>query len=137
MSFIVSTLGFIFIVVSLYDIYRASACRTWSTITGKVIMAGVRAEIASKKKHAAFYYTYKVNDVEYLGTRVVFGDSILQMISFLFAKFITAKYTEGQDVTVYYNPASHAVCVLEPGITWHVFASIGVGVIFMLIAPTL
>jgi hypothetical protein len=137
MSFIVSTLGFIVIVVSLYDIYRASICRKWSTTTGKVIMAGVRAEIASKKKHAAFYYTYKISDVEYLGTRVVFGDTILQWISFLAARFLTAKYTEGQDVTVYYNPAKHEICVLEPGITWHVFASIGVGVIFMLIAPTL
>ncbi|MEK6753722.1 MAG: hypothetical protein AABZ00_15810 [Chloroflexota bacterium] len=77
MSFIVSALGIIIFVVSLYDIYRASVCRTWSTTIGKVIMAGARAEVASRKKIAPFYYTYKINDVEYLGTRVVFGDTIL------------------------------------------------------------
>lgn len=143
MSFIVSILGMIVIVVALFDLYRAFASRSWSATQGVITLSDARIVSAvaetrkplATKNQVSFYYDYTVNGENHLGSRILFGDTFTSMISFLAAKNMVEKYKEGQQVTIYYNPSKPQDSVLEPGAKWQAYASLVFGIVLMAIAP--
>ncbi len=143
MSFIFSILGMVVIVVTLFDLYRAFACRSWSTTQGVITLSDARIvsayaqtrKLFSTKNQVSFYYDYTVNGEKYLGSRIFFGDTFLSLFSFLAAKGAVEKYKEGQEVTVYYHPSKPQDSALEPGAKWQAFAALALGIALMAIAP--
>jgi hypothetical protein len=143
MNFIISILGVVVVLTTLFDLYRALACRSWSTTQGVITMASAEIisayqqtrKLHSTKNQTLFYYDYTVNGEKYLGARIFFGDTFLSLFSFAAAKSAITKYKEGQTVTVYYNPNNPANSVLEPGVKWQALAALVLGVLLIVIAP--
>lgn len=143
MSFLFSITGFVVIVVTLFDLYRAFACGSWSTTQGVITLASAEIvsayaqtrKLFSTKNQTSFYYDYTVNGEKHLGTRIFFGDTFISLFSFLAAKGAIEKYKEGQTVTVYYNPSNPQNSVLEPGAKWQAFAALVLGVVLVMVAP--
>lgn len=143
MSFIVSILGMVVIVITLFDLYRAFACRLWNTTQGVITKASAEIvsayaqtrKLFSTKNQTSFYYDYTVNGEKLLGSRIFFGDTFLSLFSFIAAKGAIERYKEGQQVTVYYSPSNPQNSVLEPGVKWQAFAALVLGVVLVFIAP--
>lgn len=143
MSFLLSIVGIVVIVVTLFDLYRAFACRSWSATQGVITLASAEIvsayaqtrKLFSTKNQIDFYYDYTVNGEKHLGSRIFFGDTFISLFSFLAAKGAIEKYKEGQAVTVYYNPSNPQNSVLEPGAKWQAFAALALGVVLVMVAP--
>ncbi len=140
---LISIIGAIVILVTLFDFYRALACRSWSSTQGTITAANASIvsnyqqtrKLFSTKNSVNFYYQYAVNGENYLGSRIFFGDTFLSLFSFVAAKGSVEKYKENQTVTVYYNPAKPQDSVLEPGIKWQAVAAFLLGGVLIAIAP--
>ncbi len=143
MSFIVSILGVVVVLVSLFDLYRALVSRSWDKTQGVITLASAEIvsayqqtrKLFSTKNQTAFYYEYAVNGEKFLGNRIFFGDTFLSLFSFLAAKNAIEKYKEGQEATVYYNPSNPKNSTLEPGIKWQAVAALALGGALIFIAP--
>jgi uncharacterized protein DUF3592 len=109
-----------------YLIYRtrqsqnqADASQGWSSVTGQVVESDVShrtttdADGAMNDSYAPrVRYTYRVNDADYAGDKIVFGFMTSYNVDAK-AREVLTKYPVGQQVTVYYDPANPENAVLE------------------------
>ena len=96
----------------------ARASMAWPKVLGRVTQADVVNAISwGGSDNDEFYrvllrYAYRVADRHYVGTRISFRSRNLSQKS---AAATAARLPRGAEVEVYYDPASPADAVLEPG----------------------
>lgn len=121
--------------------FDAAASSDWPTVPGKVLSSEVkvsRTKTKSKNKTtfgANIRYQFQVNNQDFEGTQVSFGDYSTNDRSH--ADAIVKRYAVGSVVTVYYNPDEPGNCVLEPGINWVVYLLPIMGGVFVIIGLVL
>ena len=142
--FVVLIVGVIFTAVGFCVVYffglpmlrEAKASNSWPTCEGVVTVARVDSKQERRDgKTTTMYshhveYRYTVDDRELTGDRVWITDGNSSSNMSSFAKNTVAKYPVGMEVTVHYDPAAPAVCVLEPGTTWVTYLPLGLGGVF-------
>lgn len=122
---------------------EARASNAWPTTDGVVTVARVESkrERRDGKTKTMYWhhveYRYAVNDEELTGDRVWITDGNSSANVSTFAKQAVASYPVGKEVTVHYDPAAPAVCVLEPGTTWTTYLPLGLGGIFFMVGVLL
>ncbi len=127
-GFIVCVIGGVFLWFGGRDITLACSSKSWPTSMGTVTESKVRHSTSrsSRRSHSGYRrtrtshrytpvvkYTYTVNELEYRGDTIAFGMGSYGNKNE--ASAVSRKYPSGSTVTVYYNPASPATSVLQPG----------------------
>ena len=125
----------VFAVVSRYE---AEESEGWPSTTGRVVEAYLdeyqhkpHYRRSETRYHPVVRYTYVVDGVSYTGDRITVNDPGSSL-----------RYTEGDEVTVYYNPDRPERAVLEVGMSngstvAFVFAGLlvlGTGLLFLLLS---
>jgi hypothetical protein len=114
--FLTAIFGGIFVWVVL-SFVQSRASQRWPSVQGKVLSAGVAEKVGRTSRgrrtveySAAVVYQYTVDGKEFSSSEMSFGPQ--QTYSFL-AKKLANQYEEGQEVTVYYDPANPKTAVLR------------------------
>lgn len=145
------------------SVSRSLASTDWPSVDGKIIESGVEEErtrhSGSAKKDAPLNqktyrpkiaYSYKVDEKEYTGSRIAYGDHgfigkskkiTINGVTYHNSNFeakaaaqkIAKKYPKGKKVTVYYMPDNPGESLLEPGFSYKVFAWPLVGIVIFVI----
>ena len=121
--FIVGVFAFIFVVLNFF-MYRTiaetqsreKAVQTWPTVTGKIGTSEARSHRHGGHQSAVFphvTYTYEVNGKTYHSSNIMAGGEI----GGLNVESTLARYPQGAQVTVYYDPQNPKDAVLEPNKT--------------------
>ncbi len=90
---------------------RALVSENWPMVQGHVISSGVVVDENNQHK-AKVVYRYRVGEEEHIGKRIYFGDN-LRFEGDDEARAIIARYPEGSDVAVRYDPQKPKDAVLE------------------------
>ena len=131
---------------------RSLASTDWPSVDGKIIESGVEEErtrhSGSAKKNAPLNqktyrpkitYSYKVDEQEYTGSRIAYGDHgfigkskkiTINGVTYRNSNFeakaavqkIAKHYHNGKKISVFYMPDNPSECLLEPGFSYKVFA---------------
>jgi len=118
---------------------EAKASSAWPTCDGVITVARVESKQERRDgKTTTMYshhieYRYSVDGKELTGDRVWTSDGGTSSNMSSFAKKAVARYPVGKEVTVHYDPAAPAVCVLEPGATWVTYLPLVLGGAFFLV----
>lgn len=124
---LVMFLGFLFIFVGYILAYekglplldRAKASKTWPTVEGVVLESRVESHRSSNSSSSTYsphvVYRYQVEGKDFEGETVWFGNDVSTSDRSMSEETIR-KYPVKQNITVYYDPADHAIAVLEPGV---------------------
>jgi uncharacterized protein DUF3592 len=119
--------GLFGVAFSLRDMIRAAASLEWPSVAGVILESRVGRSPGklslTGKWDAIVRYRYKVGERDYSGDR----------IGFLWIDFSTpgrsermvANYPVGASVKVRVNPRDPELAVLEAGVHWYAFVSIG------------
>ncbi len=113
---------------------NAKQSTDWPAVEGKVISSEVeRNQKRSNGKssttyHAEVLYDYVVEGTTYSGNKVVFGQGGSSNPAS--ARSIVNRYPRAKIVSVFYNPDTPDVSVLEPGATWQSYIMLGLGILF-------
>lgn len=120
-------MGLIFMIVGYVMAYqkglplleRAKASKSWPTTAGVVLESKVESHRSSNSKSSTYspkvLYRYEVEDKEFKGETVWFGNDVSTSDRSLSEETVR-KYPVQKEVTVFYDPADHAIAVLEPGV---------------------
>lgn len=129
---IVTLLGIVGLAIIIYgfnDVQQAWVSRNWSHVQGTVVSYSVeqRESTDSDNRVKTYYYPhivyrYQVNEQNYQGTRIAFGDAGGNLSGY--------GYFAEQNVTVYYSPDDPSRAVLRPGEIETPWWVLGVGVCF-------
>jgi len=98
----------------------AAATTNWPTIDATITLSDVREEITVSKRRASqgcwvtARFEYEVDGKKYEGDHISYSGD-LPAADMKHAKSLAAKYTPGQVVPAYYNPADPGFAILEPG----------------------
>ena len=117
----------------ILSIARASA--GWPHAPGTVQLSELQREEqrdGSLMYRAHVVYTYRVDGRDYVGERLRFGSEASLSPVRDRAEQRVAVYRPGMPVTVYYDPASPAESVLEPGARVDAYALLALGVVCVL-----
>ncbi len=106
---------------------RASA--NWPSVQGQITQSVIEE---SRDEDGTSYgaeirYEYVVNDQQYTGDVVNFGE---YSGNYSHAEEIVNRYTVGQSVPVYYDPAEVTTAVLEPGVSTSSYFVLAMGLCF-------
>jgi Protein of unknown function (DUF3592) len=128
----VSLLGAITSLIGAFAILQGVASLSWSSTEGYITRAETSHGGGSKRIQKFFQvtYSYTVNNQYFTGNR----------IAFMFDRGThdsTMQYSDGQQVTVYYNPTNPSSAVLLKGIQSYYWYVSVLGVIFLLLGWTL
>ncbi len=122
---------------------HARASSEWPTVSGKVLSSEVRTKRSrtsgSRKHgsrsrttyHAEVHYEYTVDGRPYTADRVQFGEYGSDNSSH--AREIVARYAEGKQVSVHYDPTQPDLAVLEPGVHGGINIQFGLAGLFTLV----
>lgn len=119
----------------------AAASSDWPTVPGKVFSSEVKVSRTKSKNKikttfgANIRYQFQVNNQDFEGTQVSFGDYSTNDRSH--AEAIVKRYAVGSVVTVYYNPDEPGNCVLESGTNLVVYVFPVIGGVFAIIGLVL
>ena len=113
--------GFIFVLVNFF-LYREivstqnreNAAQTWPTVTGKITASKVKRQHDSENGPVDYphvSYTYEVNGKTHRSSNIMAGGELGGMN----VESTLARYPQGSQVTVYYDPQNPKDAVLEPG----------------------
>ena len=111
--------GFVVVIVGLWNIVLGAKSKNWPRATAKILSSEVERHRTSKggtTYGAEIHYEYHVNGIKYANNKLSFGD--YQSGSPSRAQRIENKYPEGQQFSVFYDPANPERAVLEPGVRW-------------------
>lgn len=109
-SFILLTISTPLLIVNIRYWVLADQSIDWPTVKGLVV-EGFDFSISGA---LTFSYHYSVNGRMYSGKRPFFANSYKKLGREKTNELIT-KYSEGQEIEVYYNPSKPEMSVLEPG----------------------
>jgi hypothetical protein len=145
------------------NVSRSLACTDWPSVDGKIIESGVEEErtrhSGSAKKDAPLNqktyrpkitYSYKVDEQEYTGSRIAYGDHgfigkskkiTINGVTYRNSNFeakaaaqkIAKHYHTGKKISVFYMPDNPRESLLEPGFSYKVFAWPLVGIVMFVI----
>ena len=113
----------------------AKASTSWPTVQGEI--TGSRIDKSTSRDsdghtdttyRADVTYRYAVEDAEYTGDTVSFGEYGSDRRSH--ADRIVKRYPVGKEVKVHYDPEKPEKAVLEPGVTWSSYLVLGMGLFF-------
>jgi len=133
--------GLIALMIGIQGVANASASKKWPTTMGEIVESEVEREYGSGSStgsghrssgvtyHARIFYTYKVNDVEYEGSRIAYGDYGSSNPNH--AHRLVARYPEGKTVQVRYMPKRPNQSLLEPGVKGQAFILPLLGLLFL------
>ena len=139
-----TVIGFVFLAIAVLVILlalrtrrRAQDSQTWPRIPGHVVKSWVGTRRRQKGRvhyYVGVEYTYRVADRDYTSNRVGFGSQPMFGSRSSAESAAKARYPEGMNLNVYYDPRNHAKAVLDrkPPTLWAattaamVFAGMGV-----------
>lgn len=115
------------LIYGMQERQRAKESVTWPTATGIILESAVTHEIREpnnpKKTQESYFakvrYNYTVDEKQYTGTRIAFGDH--RSDTDTLAQEIVARYPMGKEIKVYYAPDEPQSALLEPGVTGQVY----------------
>jgi hypothetical protein len=120
------------VAILMWDIGKlrqARAARNWPTAEGTVVLSTIDDRQKESTPHVV--YTYTVADTEYTSNQISFdifdkpgGEGRIESI--------IARYPEGTEVTVYYDPGNPSTAILEPEVYSPFFMPLIFGVLFLL-----
>ena len=94
---------------------RENAAETWPSVIGKISASEVRVSRAGRRHGTTQFphvsYTYEVNGKAYHSSNIMAGGEI----GGVNVESTLARYPNGSEVTVYYNPQKPNDAVLQPG----------------------
>lgn len=112
---------------NLYQAMEMSNSESWSKTAGRVIASGTlpgTGPFSSITNYADVTYTYSVSERQFTGHNLRWGSNY--RLSLASAREEAGRYPVGAEVTVYYDPDSPKMAVLEPGFNRHfVFDLVG------------
>ncbi|WP_111309962.1 DUF3592 domain-containing protein [Confluentibacter sediminis] len=111
---------------TLYILSLANKSKLWPKVKGNIVT--VYNYVSSREMFLE--YCYQIQGKEYKNKRIFFTNS--NHYERKSAREFEKKYSEGQEVEVYYNPNKHSTSVIEPGRKDGVLVSILLTVIFFL-----
>jgi hypothetical protein len=121
--------GVAILVWDIGKLRQVGASLDWPTAEGTVVSSGIDKRERETKPHVV--YTYAVGGIEYTSTQISFdlfdkpgGEGRVETI--------VARYPEGKQVAVHFDPGSPATAVLEPGVYSPFFMPLLFGVLFVL-----
>ncbi len=127
--------------LGLFQVRKLRASRNWLMTSGMVREVLVECQVASDSEDSDSYtpvvkYGFGVAGKPHLGTRIRFDAKAFQ--SDAAARASVAGFRPGVPVTVFYNPANPADCVLERRNTsgW-VFLILGAVIVLLALAAAL
>jgi hypothetical protein len=123
--------GLVALVFGLREVWFGWKSGSWPAAEGIVQSSSVKHTTG---RHGGYMvevrYRFTVDGREHAGTRIDFGgDAVSSDLSP--AKTIADMYSAGATITVYYQPDSPAVCVLEPGLKGHAWFIPAFGLFFL------
>jgi len=114
-AFVITLVVFFLAMTAFSEIGDALAVRSWPTISGKITNVSLQElPMLSWKSYSPFIsYSFKFADatIPFGGTRITPNDSSPDRAA---VEALIAKYTPGQEVTVYYSPDDRLKVLLEP-----------------------
>lgn len=117
---------------------NARASAGWPAVSGQITSSSVSHSTDSEGADSytpSVGYRYVVNDQQYTGSRIKFGETSYNKESE--ADAVVARYPAGTTVPIYYNPADPATAVLEPGVTSGSYVFLAVGACFIVLSLVL
>ena len=141
-----STFGMlIFFVVGLGLVYwgwgvlqNARSSASWPSVSGQITSSSVSHSTDSEGADSytpSVGYRYVVNDLQYSGSRIKFGETSYNKESE--AAAVVARYPAGTTIPIYYDPAGPDTAVLEPGVTSGSYLFLAIGACFIILALVL
>jgi len=126
------------VVRRLPDLWHAPASTHWPHVSGTIVTAAPREEVAGSDKYYELQlsYTYTVGRRHHIGHRLFFGPTPRSKIESSIARLVEG-YSEGAPVRVYYDSETPSRAVLCPGVWPRVWLRFGVGVVLAFIGLAL
>lgn len=130
-SFFVGLVIFLF---NLRSIILANSSKNWKKTRGKVLLSELNVIKNTGETDRSFSpkvkYQYKVNNREYISTRIYFGNKIASSFKKRKSLRIIDNYPNDKVIEVFYNPMNENLSVLEPGVKSEPVSLLIVGIIF-------
>ena len=117
-------LGLGFTTISIFNIVHGAQSSNWPITEGKVLSFWIPSSRAINHG-LRVKREYEVGNKKYISSRVSFTRNYGSM------EHAYKNYPIGSRVRVHYNPNSPEQAVLEPGVTWHIFPYLFLGILFL------
>ena len=117
-----------------YTMYGAGEeSSEWPYVQGKIVKSKIEGWQVNFDfyKNAAIEYEYTIGEAKFKSARISYGNLIAASEA---KRRVLAKYPDGKDVRVYYNPQNMSQAVLEPGVPITVFIIPIIGIIVVTIS---
>lgn len=119
-----------------HAVVAASRSARWPFVYGSVRSAQVAKQwsVGEPGERPSVVYEYTVDGKHFVGERIAFGlvDNLYSSPDF--AQKYIGRYPAGSRVQVFYDPASAASAVLEPGLSWWAFVPSLIGTALLIAA---
>jgi hypothetical protein len=127
-SVVIALIGLAALGLGFVRVMAARRSAGWPQVDGTVLTSTVAAVAAAWK--AQVTYRYKVGDQDLRGTSIALEDFDSDRAT---AEAIAARYPEGAQVKVFYEPSDPSLSVLQPGAygASAFLPSVGVGVLVL------
>jgi hypothetical protein len=116
------------LVLTAWNAVQAIKSRAWPQCNGRIVISRIDTHSGEDAAHrASITYQYRIDDREYVGTRVRYCDWL--WLSWRSpASALVRKFPAGTTVPVYYDRRGPSESVLEPGMNGFIFGSFAFGV---------
>ncbi|MBN2711237.1 MAG: DUF3592 domain-containing protein [Planctomycetes bacterium] len=129
--------GLVLIVSGAMELYYGKASGDWPTAKGVVVYSECSIRTSFPEEYPKLSnvpvvrYEYYVDGKPFRGDRVIFGSHDSGDLPYVLG--VINRYWRGKEVPVYYNPSSHEMCVLEPGMQRQPWFNIAFGQFFAIL----
>lgn len=138
-------IGITLIILGISEMRIANSSRSWPATEGTILDSSVQQHVRNRQSPASsrissnntttfsarITYEYSIQEKTFNGSRVAIGD--YRSGNRGHAEGVVRKYPPGKSVSVYFNPSSPELAVLEPGVQLQAFFLPGLGAFFLIL----
>lgn len=134
-ALIIVGFGILVLFISIGNLYKVKASKTWLSTTGNIISSEMETKINRARRrrtvtyNAAVAYDYLAEGIKYSGNKVRFGGYGSSNANR--ERQILNRYPVGKQVTVYYNPSKPEDSVLERRLASTVYIALVAGCVLL------
>lgn len=110
---IIGILPAVILAIDISDIWNAKQSNSWPSTRGRIIESYVSKRTSRLEGVANVRYEYRVGNVVYSSDRLSYSSSYSS--DYANPSSLNAKFYQGAEVSVYYDPSSPSHSVLIPG----------------------
>jgi hypothetical protein len=135
---IILVIGLVVLIIFGRNILQGQKSRSWPTVSGTILQSSLEVHhqtdddgSTSTTYGVMVSYQYSVSGQEFVGNRRTFSN--VRTGSRRRAEALLARYPQGGQVDVFYDPQDPSTCVLETGVSGGTYALLAFVVVLVLI----